>query len=61
MAPNPYINKVVYGNDTLIDLTGDDVTAADVLSGKKFHLPSGAQGTGSCTYIRCNSNRSGDP
>ena len=50
MASNPYINKVVYGNDTLIDLTGDDVTAADVLSGKKFHLPSGAQGTGSCTY-----------
>lgn len=50
MANNTYINKVVYGNDTLIDLTADDVTAADVLSGKKFHLPSGAEGTGSCTY-----------
>ena len=50
MANNQYINKVVYGGNTLIDLTGDDVTASDVLSGKKFHLPSGAQGTGSCTY-----------
>lgn len=50
MASNQYINKVVYGGNTLIDLTGDDVSASDVLSGKKFHLPSGAQGTGSCTY-----------
>lgn len=50
MANNQYINKVVYGGNTLIDLTGDDVTASDVLSGKKFHLPSGASGTGSCTY-----------
>jgi hypothetical protein len=50
MADNLYINKVVYGGNTLIDLTGDDVTVGDVLSGKKFHLPSGAQGTGSCTY-----------
>lgn len=50
MANNQYINKVIYGSDTLIDLTGDDVTAADVLSGKKFHLPSGEPKTGSCTY-----------
>ena len=47
---NEYVNKVIYGNQTLIDLTADDVTASDVLSGKKFHLPSGAQGTGSCNY-----------
>ena len=50
MASNQYVNKVVYGGDTLIDLTGDTATASDVLSGKKFHLKSGAQGTGSCTY-----------
>lgn len=50
MAENQYVNKVVYGGDTLIDLTGDDVAASDVLSGKMFHLPSGAPGTGSCTY-----------
>ena len=50
MANNQYINKVIYAGNVLIDLTADDVTAADVLLGKKFHLPSGAQGTGSCTY-----------
>ena len=50
MANNTYVNKVIYYGDTLIDISGDDVTASDVLSGKKFHLPSGAQGTGSCTY-----------
>ena len=50
MASNQYINKVIYGGDTLIDLTVDDVAASDVLSGKKFHLPSGAPGTGTCPY-----------
>ena len=50
MASNQYINKVIYGGDTLIDLTADDVAASDVLSGKKFHLPSGAPGTGTCPY-----------
>lgn len=44
------INKVIYGGNTLIDLTGDTVTESDVLSGVKFHLPSGEDGTGSCTY-----------
>lgn len=50
MANNSYVNKVIYYGNTLIDISGDDVTAADVLSGKKFHLPSGAQGTGTCSY-----------
>lgn len=50
MANNQYINKVIYGGDTLIDLTVDDVAASDVLSGKKFHLPSGEPGTGTCPY-----------
>lgn len=43
------IAKVIFGNTTLMDLTGDDVTAADVKSGKLFHLPDGTQGTGSLT------------
>ena len=47
---NEAINKVIYGGRTLLDLTIDDVTAADVLTGKKFHLPSGVQGTGICEY-----------
>ena len=50
MANNQYINKVIYGGDTLIDLTVDDVAASDVLSGKKFHLPSGEPKTGTCPY-----------
>ena len=48
--PNEYKNKIIYGDQVLIDLTADDVTTSDVLSGKKFHLPSGAPGTGTCTY-----------
>lgn len=44
------INKVIYGDKTLIDLTADDVIASDVKSGKKFHLPDGTQGTGTNTY-----------
>ncbi|MBR3159527.1 MAG: hypothetical protein IKF14_10555 [Atopobiaceae bacterium] len=47
---NEHVNKVIYGGETLIDLTGDTAVATDVLSGKKFHLKSGAQATGSCTY-----------
>lgn len=47
---NQYVNKVIYGGNTLIDLTADTVTAAQVLSGAKFHLPSGASATGTCAY-----------
>ena len=50
MANNEYINKVIYGGDTLIDLTQDDVTRADVVSGKYFHLPTGERTTGTNTY-----------
>lgn len=47
---NTYVNKVIYGSQTLIDLTDDDVTRSDVLSGKKFHLPTGEATTGTCAY-----------
>lgn len=50
MANNQYTNKVIYGGNVLIDLTVDDVTARDVLVGKKFHLPSGASGVGTSTF-----------
>ena len=51
MASNQYVNKVVLADGTtLIDLTGDDVTKASVLSGMKFHLPSGEATTGTCPY-----------
>lgn len=44
------INKVIYGGNTLIDLTADTVTAADVQNGVTFHLPSGESATGTNTY-----------
>ena len=47
---NQYKNKVIYGGETLIDLTNDDVTRADVASGKQFHLPTGEVTTGTNTY-----------
>lgn len=50
MANNTYINKVVFGGDTLIDLSNDDATRASVLNGKYFHLPTGERTTGTCTY-----------
>lgn len=43
------INKVVYGNDTLIDLTEDTATADDVLNGKTFHLKNGLRATGNAS------------
>ena len=47
---NTAINKVIYGGNTLIDLTSDTVTANDVKSGVTFHLPSGEIGTGTSTF-----------
>lgn len=42
-------NKIIYNGNTLIDLTGDDVTAADVLAGKTFHGKDGESASGSMT------------
>lgn len=47
---NEYVNKVIYGGNTLIDLTADTVTADKILSGFTTHGPSGAPLTGTCTY-----------
>lgn len=49
MAEN-LINKVVYGNRVLIDLTSDTVTAQDVINSKKFHAADGSIKTGTCDY-----------
>lgn len=45
-----YVSKVVYGGQTLIDLTADTVTADKVLSGYTTHGKDGAAITGTCTY-----------
>lgn len=47
---NQYINKVVYGGNTLIDLTGDTVVANKILSGYTAHDKSGSPITGTCNY-----------
>lgn len=44
------INKVIYGGNVLIDLTGDTVTADKVLSGYTFHGKDGVAATGTLTY-----------
>lgn len=44
------INKVVYGGNTLIDITGTTATEADVKDGKAFYLANGVQGTGSLSF-----------
>lgn len=49
MASNQYVNKVVYGGDTLIDLTADTAVASDVAAGKYFHLKSGERVAGTST------------
>lgn len=40
------VNKVVYGGDTIIDLTADTVTASSLLSGVTAHDKAGTQVTG---------------
>lgn len=47
---NQYVNKVIYGGTTLVDLTSDTATASDVASGKYFHLKSGERVQGTNTY-----------
>ena len=41
MAQNPYVNKVVFGDQTVLDLTGDTVQPSDVHMGYSCHDASG--------------------
>lgn len=43
-------NKIIFGGTTLVDMTGDTATAADILYGKTAHINTGEQVSGSCTY-----------
>lgn len=44
------VNKIVYGGNTLIDLTSDTVATDNLLSGYTAHDRSGVIITGTCTY-----------
>lgn len=50
MANNQYVNKVIYGSNTLIDLTQDTATADKVLSTYTFHDATGETKTGTCEF-----------
>ena len=43
-------NKIIYGGNTLIDLTADTITSVALLSGYTAHDRSGATIQGACTY-----------
>lgn len=43
------VSKVVFGSDTLIDLTADTITAADLMQGKTAHGADGEPITGTYT------------
>lgn len=49
MADTKLYNKIIYGGKTLIDLTGDTVTAGDLAKGITAHDKSGATITGTST------------
>ena len=46
------INKVVYGNNTLIDISEDTVTADDVVAGTTFHTADGLKEYGAISNFR---------
>jgi len=50
MANNNYVNKVIYGGNTLIDLTSDTAVENKVLDGYFFHKATGERVEGTCTY-----------
>lgn len=50
MPETKYNSKIVFYGETLMDLTGDNVTADKLLSGTTAHDKTGAPVTGTCTF-----------
>lgn len=54
--PDKKISKIIYGGNTLIDLTADTVTANSLLSGYTAHGADGEAINGSCSFDSDTSN-----
>ena len=50
MANNTYVNKVVFGNTTVMDISDTTADPTKVLASEKFYDRSGAPQTGACTF-----------
>ena len=50
MAENQYVNKVVFGNTTVMDISDTTADPTKVLASEKFYDRSGAPQTGACTF-----------
>lgn len=46
---NQYKNKIIYGNQTLMDITDTTASTEDVLEGQVFYSASGARSVGTLT------------
>lgn len=49
MASNPYVNKVQFGNQTVMDISDTTAEESDVIKGKTFYKANGARSTGTGT------------
>ena len=49
MANNPNVNKVIYGNQTVMDITDTTATESDVADGAVFYKANGARSVGTAT------------
>ena len=47
--PNQYKNKVIYGDQTLMDITDTTAESGDVIEGQVFYAKSGARSVGTLT------------
>ena len=48
--PEKNINKIIYGGQTLIDLTGDNISPEKMLKGTTGHMPDGSVKEGTCDF-----------